>query len=122
LARLPRVLLSVESATLGSRPERRTTWRARWKRRASPISASRWQARSGPTPKDRLQGQAAPVAGGEAGELALERALLALERVDQAQQQLEVGAAGGWERERGRPAAALPGQQPRALAGPALTG
>jgi hypothetical protein len=48
LASLPRVLLSADSRTLGSSPERRTTWRARRKRLASPISASSWQARIGP--------------------------------------------------------------------------
>jgi hypothetical protein len=42
LASRPRRLLSADSITLGSSPLARTNWRGRWKRRASPISASRW--------------------------------------------------------------------------------
>jgi hypothetical protein len=38
-----------DSSTTGSSPAARTSWRARRKRRASPVSARRWQARIGPT-------------------------------------------------------------------------
>src|SRR5262245_14798345 len=120
LLKRPRFCVSAESETLGSSPARRTTWRARRKRRASPISASRWQARIGPTPKivcsawQRRSRRAKRASSRSSG------AQLLLERVDQTEHEIDVDAAGRRQRERGRPATPLAGQQPLPPAGPAL--